>query len=131
MTTDHGGHKSAWMRDGHTARVVLDVDRLSIRRVCPNTGNYEGLPMEAVPDCRRHYDECGQPDPSETPLRYCNYDEWAAACGSPLDLIDIEVTRGGEWPVNGEFPIGWRWDGDTYLWAPSALIDAASQGAAS
>ena len=119
---------SDWIRDGHTARVVLWHDDLSVQLVCPNQGDYTDISWDSLPSCRKPYDEGGQPDHDRGALDYCNFNEWATDGGDPLTFVDTDVTR-GEYVINGEFPIGWRWDGYNYLWAPSLLIEARAGAA--
>ena len=116
------GVVSDWIRDGHTARVTLQHDELSVQLVCPNQGDYTDISWDGMPSCRKPYGEDGQPDYDASAYTYCNFAEWATADGQPLDCIDTDVTR-GDWLINGEFPIAWRWTGDTYLWAPSVLVE--------
>lgn len=117
-----------WIRDGHMAAVFLDQDTLIVRLECPcpKDADYSGVAWDNLPSCRKGYDEGGQPAPSESPMPYCNFAEWAYNMGV-MDCVDTDVTRGEQMIVVGPFPIGWRWNpmDEMYLWAPSTLIEKA------
>jgi hypothetical protein len=114
---------SDWVRDGHAVVAVFDTDQITVRWECPNSTPNGDVAWDDLPHCRRNWTENGQPDYEDPKMDCCNIEVWVTA-DSLWDCIDIEVTRGQRIPVHPMTVVGYRWEGECYLWAPSAAIDA-------
>lgn len=116
-----------WIRDGHGVRCYLERDTLDIAWECPNQTPVIRVDWADLPHCRRPYTEYGEPELDGAALPYCNIGEWVTNVDDGvLSLLDADVMYGQRVPVHPLLMVGYRWDGDNYLWAPSTAIDRSA-----